>query len=299
MNDRSVLFKLCGVSLLWGGNYVCSAYLLRDFSPVFLSFSRLVVMSLFLITVACIHRSMERPTARQWILLFFTGFFGTLMNQLFYFAGLQYSTAGNAALIIALSPIATTFLARLFLKEYISVLKFAGASLALAGVCIIVLSSGSSLDASKGDVYLLLAMLGMSASLLFIRKLTAAMSSYGVTIYSTVLGTMMMIPAASWEAAGGHLHYSTGLLSWVILVAVAVIGQGLAGFWWNKGISVVGASASAMFMNIPPFIAIVISHFVLGDPIRPSQIAGGMLILVGVAVSNKKPSPKPVIEAKI
>ena len=71
------------------------------------------------------------------------------------------------------------------------------------------------------------------------------------------------------------------------MIGMALIAQGLAGLWWNQGISAVGASASTMYMNIPPFIAIVAAYLVLGDPIRIAQIAGGILIAIGVAVSNK------------
>ncbi|NBD23273.1 DMT family transporter [Paenibacillus glycinis] len=289
MPDRAVLSKLWGVSLLWGGNYVASAYLLRDFSPILLSFTRLVVMSLFLIAVALVNRSMRRPTGREWLLLVFAGISGTLVNQLFYFTGLQHSTAGNASLIVALSPIATTLLARIFLKEVITGLKLSGSVLALIGVVTIVLYGGKSIGISIGDVNLLIAMLGMSVSLLFIRKLTLHMSSYEVTIYSTVIGTIMMSPAVGYESLAGHSQWSHQPSSWLLLVGVAVIGQGLAGFWWNRGIAVVGPSVSAMFMNIPPFVAIVVSHFVLGDPIRAAQIGGGVLVLAGVALANMKP----------
>ncbi|MCR2805684.1 DMT family transporter [Paenibacillus soyae] len=288
MSDRTVFLKLWGVSLLWGGNYVASAYMLRDFSPIFLSFARLVVMSLFLISVAVINKSMRRPTKREWFLLLMAGITGTLINQLFYFTGLRESTAGNAALIIALSPIATTLLSRIFLKEAITGQKLTGAIVALIGVVCIVVYGGKELGISHGDVYLLVAMLGMSVSLLFIRKLTTAMSSYEVTIYSTVIGTILMSPAVAVEALNGDLHASQQAIMWVLLVSVAVIGQGLAGFWWNSGIAVAGASMSAMFMNIPPFIAIIVSHFVLGDPILPAQIGGGVLILAGVAITNFK-----------
>ncbi|WP_420849567.1 DMT family transporter [Paenibacillus montanisoli] len=150
------------------------------------------------------------------------------------------------------------------------------------------LYGGKEIGISKGDIYLLAAMLGMSVSLLFIRKLTITLTSYEVTIYSTVIGTILMTPAVGVEAWSGHLHGSHRLFVWVLLVVVAVIGQGLAGFWWNQGIAVVGASMSAMFMNIPPFVAIVVSYFVLGDPIHAAQIAGGALILVGVAITNLK-----------
>ncbi|MDF2836896.1 MAG: family transporter [Paenibacillus sp.] len=288
MADRTVFLKLWAVSLLWGGNYVASAYMLRDFSPIFLSFARLVVMSLFLISVAIINKSMRWPTKREWGLLLIVGITGTLINQLFYFTGLQESTPGNAALIIALSPITTTLLARIFLKEMFTAQKLVGAIVALVGVVCIVLFGGKELGISHGDVFLLAAMLGMSASLLFIRKLTSAMSAYEVTIYSTVIGTILMSPAVAVEAVAGDLHASDQLMMWVLLVCVAVIGQGLAGFWWNSGIAAAGASVSAMFMNIPPFIAIIVSHFVLGDPILLTQIGGGILILTGVAITNMK-----------
>ncbi|MFE5322212.1 DMT family transporter [Paenibacillus sp. NPDC056579] len=288
MPNRTVLLKLWGVSLLWGGNYVASAYMLRDFSPIFLSFARLVVMSLFLLSLAIINKSMRWPKKHEWGLLLMAGITGTLINQLFYFTGLQESTAGNAALIIALAPIATTLLSRMFLKEVITGQKLTGAIVALIGVVCIVLLGGKQLGISHGDVYLLVAMLGMSVSLLFIRKLTTVMTSYEVTIYSTVIGTILMSPAVAVEALNGDLHASHRVFTWVLLVCVAVIGQGLAGFWWNQGIAVAGASMSAMFMNIPPFIAIVVSHFVLGDPILPAQIGGGVLILAGVAITNMK-----------
>ncbi|MEF3305904.1 DMT family transporter [Paenibacillus sp. GYB003] len=286
MKERVVLLRLLGVSLLWGFNYVASAYLLKDFSPIFLSYSRLVLTSLFLITVAVIGGKMKKPSRRSLLLLLFAGFFGTLLNQFFYFTGLQGSTAGNASLIIALSPVATIFLARLFLGETITVNKLVGSLLALIGVALIVLFGGKALGISHGDVYLLLAMLALSVSLLFIRQLSKIMASYDITILATVMGTVLMTPAAVMEGVQGHLHVSAHATMWIVLAAAAIFGQGLAGFWWNQGISQVGASTSSMFMNIPPFVAIVVAYFVLGDPIKPAQIAGGALILIGVYWAN-------------
>lgn len=290
MTNRAVLFRLLGVSLLWGCNYVASAYLLRDFSPIFLSYSRLVLTSIFLVSVALISRKLRRPSKQEWFILLFAGLFGTLFNQFFYFLGLQHSTAGNASLIIALSPVATTFLARLFLGEMLTLHKLSGAGIALVGVVLIVLFGGKSLGISRGDLLLIAAMLALSVSLLFIRKLTTTMPSYDITILATLIGTVLMTPAALWEASQGHFHMSLHLTMWIILASVAIFGQGLAGFWWNQGISEVGASTSSMFMNIPPFVAIIVAYFVLGDSIQAVQLAGGVLILAGVAVSNRKPA---------
>lgn len=295
VTDSSVMLSLFGVSLLWGCNYVASAYLLHHFSPVLLSTIRIGFTSLFLIGVAIKGRRITMPSRKEWGLLVAAGISGTLFNQVFYFTGLHHSTAGNAALIISLSPIVTTILSRIFLNELLNGFKVIGALMGLAGVVIIVLFGGKGLGMSVGDWYLLLAMLTLSISLLFIRKLADTMSPYAITIFATLIGTVMMVPAAFVEGAEGNAMVSGNTWDWVLLIAAGIIAQGLAGFWWNKGIAVAGAGTAAMFMNIPPFIALILAHFVLGDAINTSQILGGILVLSGVAVANRK-SKKLVIK---
>ena len=291
MKDYAVLLRLLGVSFLWGFNFVSSAYLLKEFSPMFLSFSRLFFTAIFVVAIAVMSRRMKRPTAQEWWLLLISGVFGTLLNQYFYFTGLQYSTAGNASLIIALAPVATMILARIFLGETITMFKLSGAFIALFGVILIVTFGSKSFGISFGDIFLLMAMLTMSIGLLFVKRLSKSMPSFDITILGTVMGSLFMLPAAAIESVQGHMHISTQTSMWIILALTAVIGQGLAGFWWNQGIKAASASTVAMFMNIPPFIAIILAHFILGDPIRLLQIIGGILILLGVTLSNSRISP--------
>ncbi|WP_027417194.1 DMT family transporter [Aneurinibacillus terranovensis] len=285
--QKSALLGLFGVSLLWGCNYVVSAFLLRAFSPIFLSFARISMTSLFLFFVALKVGGLRRPTKHEWFLLAGTGIFGTLFNQIFYFTGLHQSTASNAALIIAMSPVATTILERIFLKVPLTLTKVIGALFGLGGVIVIVGFQGESLGVTSGDLYLLFAMLALSISLLFIRGLTHSMSSYAVTIFSTILGSILMAPAAAGEAIFGHIEMSHSLLFWMLMCTAGIIAQGMAGFWWNRGVSVVGAGTASMFMNIPPFIALIVGHWVLGDAIRTAQVIGGFLVLSGVFIANQ------------
>ncbi|PLT35133.1 DMT family transporter [Bacillus sp. V5-8f] len=285
------------VTVLWGFNFPISAYLLGHFSPVFLSTVRICFTSLFLIGVAFIHKGMKFPTSTEWKYLAGVGIFGTLLNQTFYFTGLNHTTPGNASLIIAMSPIATIILERIVFKEKLTGKKAAGAVISLAGVFSIIGISQGSLGISWGDFNIVLAMVSLSVSLLFVRGLTKTMNSFAVTIFSTVLGSALMIPAAGVEGLISGWEISHSPLLWVLLISAGVIAQGLAGFWWNNGIASVGAGTAAMFMNIPPFIAILASHFVLGDEILLSQIIGGVLVLLGVFIANM-PSVKPVIEIK-
>lgn len=295
VSHNKAFISLFAVTVLWGFNFPISAYLLQNFSPVFLSTVRICFTSIFLIGVAVINKGMRLPTSTEWKYLAGVGVFGTLFNQTFYFTGLHQTTPANASLIIAMTPIATILLERIVFKVKLTGKKAAGAVISLIGVFSIIGVAKGSFGISLGDLNIVLAMICLSISLLFVRGLSKTMNSYVITIFSTVLGSVLMIPAAGVEGIVSGWVISDSPLMWILLIAAGIIAQGLAGFWWNKGVATVGAGTAAMFMNIPPFIAILTSHFVLGDEILLSQIIGGVLVLLGVFIANM-PSVKPVVE---
>lgn len=287
MDKTKAYGRLFVVAVIWGCNYVVTAYLLREFSPLALSFVRYVLITVFLALVGYMSKEkVNRPTSREWRLIVLSALIGTSLNQIFYFSGFMYSTAGNAALILALTPAVTMLLARFYLGESLNASKLSGAGLALAGVVMIVLFSSREIGISLGDTLLLISMLCGAVNMLMIRTLSRTMTPVNITIYTAFFGTAFLFPAPAAEAALGHLTLSGHAGMWIALILIAIIGQGFTALWWNRGISEVGASVSAMFMNIPPFVAVIAGHFVLGDPINPSQIFGGLLILSGVLLSN-------------
>lgn len=293
---NKALISLFLVSVLWGFNYPVSSYLLEGFSPVFLSTVRICFTSLFLISVAMIHRGMRKPTLSEWKLLIGAGIFGTLINQTFYFTGLHHTTPANASLIIAMTPIATILLERIFYKVKLTFKKSLGAAISLVGVFSIIGIANGSFGVSFGDLNIVVAMLCLSISLLYIRRLAKTMNSYIITIYATILGSVLMIPAAGVENMISGTVVSHSLIMWLLLIAAGILAQGIAGFWWNKGVAEVGAGTASMFMNIQPFAAILASHFILGDPILLNQIIGGVLVLLGVFIANMSSKQAIVVE---
>ncbi|TDL66673.1 DMT family transporter [Rhodococcus qingshengii] len=286
LKNNKAFLSLFLVSVLWGCNYPISAYLLQGFSPVFLSTVRICFTSLFLLIVALVHKGIRRPTSSEWKLLLGAGIFGTLINQTFYFTGLHHTTPANASLIIALAPIATIFLERIIFKVKFTMKKAAGALISLMGVFSIIGVASGSFGISWSDLNIVVAMLCLSISLLFIRALSKTLNTYIITIYSTVLGSVLMIPAAGVEGIVSGTVISDSMIMWFLLISAGILAQGIAGFWWNKGVSEVGAGTASMFMNVQPFVAILASHFILGDPILVSQILGGILVLLGVFIAN-------------
>ncbi|KQX48928.1 hypothetical protein ASD40_12310 [Paenibacillus sp. Root444D2] len=282
---KSAIAGLFAVAMIWGVTYVLSAYLLRAFSPVLLSFLRICVTGTLLLAVSR-TQVIQHPTRREWLLLLGSAVFFTLIQQPLYFIGLQFSTAANASLIYAVAPLATLFLEVIFLKTRFSWMKVAGALFGFLGVLVIVGFNGLSLHVSIGDWYLLIAMLGFSISVLFTPHLSKRMSPFSISLYSTMVGGVLMAPFVAGENWFGHLDMHGDLFMWSLLVAGGLLNV-LAGLWWIRGVAIVGPGTASLFNNLPPFIAILTGYLFLGDAIHLTQICGGICILIGVFTSNR------------
>ncbi|WP_139996845.1 DMT family transporter [Paenibacillus paridis] len=293
--QKMAYIGLFAVTILWGISYVLSAYLLRGFSPVLLSFLRIAVTGLLLLAISR-TQPLQRPTRTEWLLLLASSFFFTLIQQPFYFLGLQHSSAANGSLIYAVAPLVTLLLEAVFFRVRLQGKKIGGALLGFAGVLIIVLAGQSTLGVSIGDLYLLIAMLGFSVSLLFIPRLSRRLSTFSMNLYSTFIGMTLMLPLTFSERALGKLEVSGEAWMWLLLIAAGLMNV-FAGWWWTRGVAVVGAGTASLFNNLPPFIALLAGYVWLGDPIKATQLLGGMIILAGVFISNYSGSRKQAIEA--
>jgi len=56
--------------------------------------------------------------------------------------------------------------------------------------------------------------------------------------------------------------------------------------WWYKAVERIGASRSAIFQNLTPVVGVILAATLLREPLEPSVIIGGALVLVGVALTT-------------
>jgi drug/metabolite transporter (DMT)-like permease len=57
--------------------------------------------------------------------------------------------------------------------------------------------------------------------------------------------------------------------------------------WWYRAVDVVGPSLAAGFMNLQPVVGLALAALLLGESIGRWQIAGGVLVLAGVAFTTR------------
>ncbi|HBZ79439.1 MULTISPECIES: DMT family transporter [Brevibacillus] len=282
---RSYLLLLFCVTL-WGSNFVFGSMLVKEFPPLFLADVRLLFTSLFLVLYAWVTRKFVKIKLRELGLLVLLGLVGTLANQTAYFNGLLTTDATTASLILSLAPIVTAVLASMFLKEQFTLRMKIGSGIALLGTFFVV-GIGAGLSISKGVLLIVIAMVTFSASMIIIRKLTQTMQPFITTVYSTTVGTLFLTPAALLTL-DSSAHISHEAWAWGMLIVTAILMQGVCGIVWNSQLQIVGTGKAAIFLNLQPFVAMLVGFLLLGSQVTAIQAGGSLLIVAGVVVASMR-----------
>lgn len=286
-------FFLVLTAILWGGNPVAVKSVLSEMTPIMTVFIRYIGISAVLLTILFLNEGRNAiPPKRHIPLLVLMGITGIVLNNGLQFAGLQYSSVVNCSLVSATTPAMTAVLAVIFLNESINKKQWLGIMMSLFGV-IFLIAHGSievikNLSFNKGDVLFLAGQAAWAIYTLLGRKIMEdeMVSPMGVTAWAGFAGTIFMGIAALAEGSGtpSDLSYAA-----IISLSYMIIGSGiLAMNWWNKGVSVVGANRTAIFINIIPLAGMILSVILLHEHIGWREILGGIWIISGVYLTTRK-----------
>jgi drug/metabolite transporter (DMT)-like permease len=103
------------------------------------------------------------------------------------------------------------------------------------------------------------------------------------------VGAIVLLPVAI--GSDSHVH-TLGLNASIAMATLVVGGTVLAFLFWGIGIARLGATRTALFLNLVPVFTMLIGA-VLGTVPSAAQLVGGVLVLGGVTISML-PQQRPV-----
>lgn len=111
---------LVSVALVWGANYTIGKYGVAYMSSIQFNSLRFLVASPVLLLITFMMERSLRIERKDWLRLVAVGIVGTTMYQTMFMLSVKYTSATNASLLIAMSPIFTGILAVLHKQERFS-----------------------------------------------------------------------------------------------------------------------------------------------------------------------------------
>jgi drug/metabolite transporter (DMT)-like permease len=272
--------------LSWGSTYPAMRIALRTLPPISLQAARCLLAVLPLVLLARWFGA-AWPTARQWrgsLLI------GTIVlgggHGLTAWAVVQTS-GGLAALLVSMVSVWMVVLSWLVLDQRPTRSVLIGIAVGLLGLVLITGTAGAGL--SGGPLLALLAspLCWAAGSVLSLRA-----ELPGDPLMTTAAQLLAVVPVFLVVAAlvGETAAWTTlpTAEAGLALLYLALVGYvlGFAVYTWLIRVSLLSTVSTYAFAN--PLVAVVLGWLLLGERLTPELLAGGALVLVGVALSVRQ-----------
>ena len=141
-----------------------------------------------------------------------------------------------------------------------------------------------------GLLFAATAAFGVSISFLWTGRKLPELQPTITTFYMAVTG---FVAAISFTFATGA--WAPPPAQWFAVAAVAVAALSFAGgfFGMFSGVRIIGASRTAMVMNLEPVVTIVLALLILREDLSASQFAGAALVIAAISAAQALPEKDP------
>lgn len=279
--------------VFWGLSFVATKALVREISPVAVVFLRAALGSAVLVAILAVRGQLAPPPRGAWPGLVAMGFVGVAFHQLLQAYALRLTSAVNTGWLIGLTPIWSALLAAAFLRERFSGAKVAGLALGFLGAALVVTRGRMDaallvLPSTRGDLLVLLSTVNWAVYSVLgrgtLRGLGAARATTGAMLAGLALLSVPFALAGAWR---GLAHLSSS--GWLSVVFLGVCCSGLGYLFWYAALDAMEASRVAALLYIEPLVTLAAGVALLGEDVAVSTVAGGALLLTGVALVQLAP----------
>jgi drug/metabolite transporter (DMT)-like permease len=278
-------------TIIWSGNFIVARAVNKEIPPISLNFYRWLTASIFIFPFAYKKFKAEwKVVSQSWHYLFWISLTGIALFNTFVYIGAHYTSAINLALIgTTSSPIMSVLFARIFLKEKVGWMKFAGMLLCIIGV-LFLLSKGDiknlvHLKFSEGDLWVLLAAFCFAIYNTMVKKKPAGISPVNFLFVIFTFGTLMVLPFFIWE-----MKQST-VVEWNSNLVLSILYLGLGAsvicfLIWNMAIKKLGAGRTALFGNLIPVFSSIEAAMLLNEQFTRVHIISMVVVFAGIILAN-------------
>ena len=274
-------------TFFWGSNFNAGHAVAGDASPLTAAAERFAMaVVMFLILRAAQGKAESKLSWRDAGVLIPLGVIGVFGFNYAFFTALHTTSALNAALIMALSPMLSLVFSTWMLGTRIHGHQYAGILLAFAGVTLVITGGNfAQLKIAIGDAWMLGACIVWSLYSVSTKKFASHIPSLQFARWTVSIGALALVLAALAIEQPLQSIPQLSLRTHGILFYMSICGTFLAYIFWLKGVYFLGPDKSAIAFNLVPVFTLLVS-LMLGTLPNSVQIFGLLMVLAGVVTSS-------------
>lgn len=286
--------------LIWATTFIFTKNLLQELTPYEILFYRFCLA--FIILCIIFPEFNLTFNFKEEIFFFILGLLGVTAYYLLENIALKYTQASNVGLIVSSIPMFTAIIAHFMHEdEFFHKNIVYGFIISMLGIFFVIYNGKYILNLNPiGDILALICAIVFAIYSNMLKKVTSGLKRILIIRKIFFYGLITMIPI---------LLYNNFHIEIVKLIDINIIGSllflsllasVLAFLMWYRAINIIGAIKTSSLIYLVPLITMVSSYAFLQEEINTIMIIGGVLILSGVYLSERKMSKdKEMLKEKV
>jgi drug/metabolite transporter (DMT)-like permease len=266
------------LSILWGGSFFFTGVAVRELPPLTIVLARVAIAAILLLPVLWAHGARLPANPAGWMPFLVMGLLNNVIPFSLIVSGQTQIASGIASVLNATTPLFTVLVMAASGDEPLAVRRVVGVLAGLAGVIIL---RGHGLEFTGGETLGMLLCLGGALSYGFSglwgrRKLADVPPLTSATCQLICSSVVMLALAGVIERP--WLLPAPSLLTWLALLGTAALSTALAYVVFFQILVRSGASNVMLVTLLIPVTAILLGHFLLGEPLETREVIGAIVI---------------------
>lgn len=283
---------LLALAAVWGGSFFFNAIAVRELPVFTVVVARVALGALILLTILRLAGQRLPAGGHVWAALFGMGFLNNALPFSLIVWSQQHVASGVASILNAATPLFTVVLAHVLTEdEKMTGGRLIGVGVGFAGVAVMVgLEAVRSMGGgTAAQIACLAAAFSYALAGIFGRRFRAmgvaplATATGQLVASSVLLVPLMLVIDRPWTLP------LPGAAALGALFGVAVLSTALAYVLYFRILATAGASNLLLVTFLIPGSAILLGVLVLGETLLPRQVAGLVLIGIGLAAIDGRP----------
>ena len=267
----------------WATAFVLTKVVLKEVDVTILGVLRYFFASIIVIFIL-IKKKIPLPKVKDIPAFIFAGFSGYAGYIVLFNIATLLSSPSTLSAINALAPAITAIVAYFIFNEKIKLIGWLSMSISFCGILILTLWDGV-LTINKGVLYMLIGCLLLSLYNISQRHLTKKYSSFDVSMYSMLIGGILLV---IYSPSSITNMFSISFTSLILIVYMSIFPSIISYFFWTKAFELAKHTTEVTsFMFVTPVLATLMGIIILGDIPKLSTLIGGVVIILGMILFNK------------
>ncbi len=282
---------LAVLSIIWGSSFILIKKGLIGFNSTQVGGLRIIFASLFLFLFGI--RSIKSLSLKDWKWITIAGFLSSFFPPFFFAIAQTEIDSGITSILNSIVPLGTTLVGFWLFGLTINKRQIVGVFIGLIGTIALIIV-GMEFSPNQNywySIFIFLSALGYAFNINIIKKHLGHLTPLQVTTASFAVviipATIMVTYAGLFEVNFKDVEIQKAL---AYILVLAILGTAVANILFNKLIHISSPVFAASVTYLIPLVAIIWG-VLDGEKINLYQIIGGVIILFGVWLVNKKKKP--------